>query len=77
MSHYHDENDMKLLKEMSELSPEEFKEWLNLDNIVRREGGQIPKKHRELIALAEAFTTQCPYCIGSPYEGGETRGFKP
>src|ERR1044072_6630261 len=63
MSHYHDENDMKLLKEMSKLSPEEFKAWLDLDNIVRREGGHIPRKYRELIALAVAFTTQCPYCI--------------
>ena len=63
MSHYHDENDLKLLNEMSKLSPEEFKAWLNLDNIVRREDGQIPRKYRELIALAVAFTTQCPYCI--------------
>jgi AhpD family alkylhydroperoxidase len=63
MSHYHDENDMKHIQEMSRLSPEEFKAWLNLDNIVRREGGRIPKKYRELIALAVAFTTQCPYCI--------------
>ncbi len=63
MSHYHDENDMKLLTEMSKLSPEEFKAWLNLDNIVRREDGEIPRKYRELIALAVAFTTQCPYCI--------------
>jgi AhpD family alkylhydroperoxidase len=63
MSHYHDENDMKLIKEMSRLSPEEFRAWLNLDNIVGREGGRIPKKYRELIALAVAITTQCPYCI--------------
>jgi AhpD family alkylhydroperoxidase len=63
MSHYHDENDMKHFQEMSALSPEEFKAWLNLDRIVGREGGQIPRKYRELIALAVAFTTQCPYCI--------------
>ena len=63
MSHYHDENDMKHIKEMSKLAPEEFKAWLNLDNIVRLEGSRIPRKYRELIALAVAFTTQCPYCI--------------
>src|SRR5690242_13085144 len=63
MSHYHDENDLKQFKEMSKLSPEEFTAFLNLDNIVRRENGQIPRKYRELIALAVAFTTQCPYCI--------------
>ena len=62
-SHYHDENDLKLLKEMSQLAPEEFKAWANLDRIVAREDGRIPRKYRELIALAVAHTTQCVYCI--------------
>ncbi len=61
--HYHDGDDLKLLKEMSRLAPEEFTAWLNLNNIVNREDGAIPRKYRELIALAVAFTTQCPYCI--------------
>ena len=74
MSHYHNENDMKLLKEMSKLSPEEFQAWLNLDNIVRRESGQVPKKYRELIALAVAFTTQCPYCIEAHARGAKLAG---
>ena len=63
MSHYHDENDLKILKEMAKLSPKEFTAWLNLDNIVAREDGQIPRKYRELIAVAVALTTQCPYCV--------------
>ena len=63
MSHYHDENDLKILKEMSKLSPKEFTAWLNLDSIVGREDGQIPRKYRELIAVAVALTTQCPYCV--------------
>ncbi|MBI3651839.1 MAG: carboxymuconolactone decarboxylase family protein [Acidobacteria bacterium] len=63
MSHYHDAEDMKLLKDMSKLSPEEFKAWFNLNSIVGREDSQIPVKYRELMALAVAFTTQCPYCI--------------
>jgi AhpD family alkylhydroperoxidase len=62
-SHYHDENDLKALKEMSLLAPEEFKAWANLDRIVAREDGRIPRKYRELIALAVAHTTQCVYCI--------------
>jgi len=63
MSHYHDPNDLKLLKEMAKLAPEEFRAWANLDRIVAREDGHIPRKFRELIALAVAHTTQCPYCI--------------
>ena len=61
--HYHDPADLRLLKEMSKLAPTEFTAWLNLDKIVGREDGAIPRKYRELIALAVACTTQCPYCI--------------
>jgi AhpD family alkylhydroperoxidase len=74
MSHYHDENDMKLLKEMSKLSPEEFTAWLNLNNIVGRTEGQVPVKYRELIALAVAFTTQCPYCIEAHAKAAKKAG---
>src|SRR5437763_16570004 len=62
-NHYHDENDLKLLKEMKTLAPEEFKAWAALDGIVGREDGKIPRKYRELIAIAVAHTTQCVYCI--------------
>src|SRR6266853_4424336 len=61
--HYHDVGDMRFLKEMGKLAPTEFKAWLGLDKIVGRDGGAIPRKYRELIALAVAFTTQCPYCM--------------
>ena len=61
--HYHDQADLRLLKEMGKLAPEDFNAWLGLDKITQREGGAIPKKYRELIAIAVACTTQCPYCI--------------
>lgn len=61
--HYHDPADLRFLKQMSALAPTEFNAWLNLDKIVGRDGGAIPRKYRELIALAVACTTQCPYCI--------------
>jgi AhpD family alkylhydroperoxidase len=62
-NHYHDENDLKLLRDMKTLAPEEFKAWAALDGIVGREDGRIPRKYRELIAIAVAHTTQCVYCI--------------
>lgn len=61
--HYHDQADLRLIKEMGKLAPTEFKAWLGLDQIVGRDGGAIPRKYRELIAVAVACTTQCPYCI--------------
>lgn len=63
MSHYHDANDLSLLKEMSKAAPAEFKAWVALDGMVAREDGKIPRKYRELIAIAVAHTTQCVYCI--------------
>jgi AhpD family alkylhydroperoxidase len=61
--HYHDPKDLGLLKDMRKLAQAEFDAWLNLDKIVGRDGGSIPRKVRELIAVAVACTTQCPYCI--------------
>jgi AhpD family alkylhydroperoxidase len=48
---------------MKELAPVEFQAWAALDGIVGREDGKIPRKYRELIAIAVAHTTQCVYCI--------------
>lgn len=61
--HYHDPADLRLLKEMGKLAPTEFNAWLTLDKICQREDGAIPRKYRELMAIAVACTTQCPYCI--------------
>ncbi len=72
--HYHDKDDLKLLKDMSKLAPEEFKAWLNLNNIVAREDGNIPLKYRELIAIAVAVTTQCVYCIEAHAKAAKKAG---
>jgi len=61
--HYHEVSDLRFLKEMGRLAPAEFNAWLNLDKIVAREDGAIPRKYRELIALGVGLTTQCPYYI--------------
>ena len=61
--HYHDSEDLKRLGEFKELAPTEFSAFVNFDKIVGRDGGAIPRKYRELIAIAVACTTQCPYCL--------------
>ena len=63
MSHYHDSDDLKALGEFKKLAPAEFKGFVELDSIVGRDDGKIPRKYRELIAVAVAHTTQCAYCI--------------
>ena len=62
------------MKEMRTLAPAEFNAWLALDKIVGREDGAIPRKYRELIALAVACTTQCPYCIEAHAKGAKAAG---
>ena len=71
--HFHDAADMRLLKEMKALAPADFDAWLNLDKIVKRDGA-IPRKYRELIAIAVACTTQCPYCIEAHAKGARAAG---
>jgi AhpD family alkylhydroperoxidase len=63
MSHYHDGDDLKLLPELKKLAPDDFKGFVALDSIIGKEGGAIPRKYRELIAIAVSCTTQCPYCL--------------
>jgi len=60
---YHDEHDLSRLGAVKALAPADFTAWANLDRIVSRQDGKVPWKIRELIAVAVAHTTQCPYCI--------------
>jgi AhpD family alkylhydroperoxidase len=72
--HYHDAADVKLLREMRKLAPKDFEAWLNLNAIVGREDGAIPRKYRELIAIAVATTTQCVYCIEAHAKAAKAAG---
>jgi AhpD family alkylhydroperoxidase len=74
MTHYHDSDDLKLIPELKKLAPDEFKGFVALDAIVAKEDGAIPRKYRELIALAVACTTQCPYCLDVHTKGAKRAG---
>jgi AhpD family alkylhydroperoxidase len=50
------------LKKMDSLAPEVMKAFWAFDRAAVAEGA-IPAKYKELIAVAVALTTQCPYCI--------------
>ena len=58
---YEKENLAKL-KKMDGLAPELMKAFWEFDRLAVAEGA-IPVKYKELIAVAVALTTQCPYCI--------------
>ena len=58
---YSKEN-LKKLKKMDDLAPELMKAFWAFDKAAVA-AGAIPVKYKELIAVAVALTTQCPYCI--------------
>jgi AhpD family alkylhydroperoxidase len=72
--HYHDEDDIKLMRDMRKLAPDVFNAWLGLNGIIGRENGAIPKKYRELIAIAVSATTQCPYCMEAHAKAAHVAG---
>ncbi len=58
----YDMDQLKKLKRMDELAPEAWKAYQAFDRAALADGA-IPAKTKELIAIALAVTTQCPYCI--------------
>jgi AhpD family alkylhydroperoxidase len=57
--------DMKNLAKFplyGELAPAAFKAFVAFDEAAFNDGS-VPLKFKELIAVAVALTTQCPYCI--------------
>ncbi len=58
---YNKEN-LKKIKKIDGLAPEVMKAFWAFDKAAVAEGA-IPVKYKELIAVAVALTTQCPYCI--------------
>src|SRR5438876_11994528 len=58
----YNKNNLAKLKKIASLAPEVMKAFWAFDKAAVAEGA-IPVKYKELIAVAVACTTQCPYCI--------------
>src|ERR1700692_3393608 len=58
----YDLKNLSKLKNLEANAPEAMKAFVAFDKAALA-GGAIPVKYKELMALAVAFTTQCPYCI--------------
>jgi AhpD family alkylhydroperoxidase len=58
----YDMMNLSKMKSLEEHAPEAMKAFVAFDKAALAEGA-IPRKYKELMALAVAFTTQCPYCI--------------
>jgi AhpD family alkylhydroperoxidase len=58
----YDMKNLEKLKSLQTNAPEAMKAFWAFDKAAMA-AGAIPVKYKELMALAVAFTTQCPYCI--------------
>jgi AhpD family alkylhydroperoxidase len=56
-------SDLALVTRFAALAPPEARGFLAFNHSAERQDGAIPPRFRELIAVAVALTTQCPYCI--------------
>ena len=57
-----DMKNLTKLEKLGELAPEAWKGFVAFDKAAFGEGA-IPLEYKELMAVAVALTTQCPYCI--------------
>jgi AhpD family alkylhydroperoxidase len=62
MSHLPEWASTKWLQRIAELQPEMFKKFVELEEAVY-EGGTLPAKTKELIAVAVTHVTQCDACM--------------
>ena len=58
----YDMKNMAKLKTLAANAPAAMQAFSDFDKAAMADGA-VPVKYKELMALAVAFTTQCPYCI--------------
>jgi AhpD family alkylhydroperoxidase len=61
------------LRRMRELAPEPFRAFLDFDRKAFA-AGALPVKTKELLAVAIAQVTQCPWCIDAHTQRATTAG---
>jgi len=72
--HYHDPADIRLLKDMRTLAPADYEAWVALNRTIGRADGTIPRKYREIIAVAVACAIQCPFCMEAHSKAAKAAG---
>ncbi len=70
--YYHKESAKKLGR-LFELKPDIIQSFIEFDNKVFAEGA-LSTKTKELIAVAVAHVTQCPYCIAAHTQRAKKAG---
>jgi AhpD family alkylhydroperoxidase len=72
----YDKTNLKKLKDLGKAAPSAVEAFWAFDKAAMADG-VVPKKYKELIAIAVALTTQCPYCLevhrGNAEKAGATQ----
>ena len=63
MSHYFESTDLSKFGEVGAFAKESMEKFWSYYNQVTGTEGALSKREKSLIALAVAFSKQCPYCI--------------
>ncbi|HLS29949.1 MAG TPA: carboxymuconolactone decarboxylase family protein [Flavobacteriaceae bacterium] len=63
----------EMAKRKADLAPKQIEAWRNFSKTVFKEGA-LDVKTKELIAVAAAHVTQCPYCIKAHTSGAMRKG---
>ncbi len=71
--HFYPADNRKGLRKLRDLRPTLFKAFLEFDAKVFEEGA-LSVKTKELIAVATAHITQCPYCIDTHTKRAKAAG---
>jgi AhpD family alkylhydroperoxidase len=72
-SHLYPSGTPERAKKKADLAPEQIEAWRKFSKEVFKEG-DLDKKTKQLIAVAVAHTTQCPYCIRAHTKGSKRAG---
>ena len=66
-------SDMNNIKKLARIAPDAMRGFEAFE-VAAFKKGAIPRKYKELMALAIALTTQCPYCLQDSQKCGHQRG---
>ncbi|MEH7255440.1 carboxymuconolactone decarboxylase family protein [Neobacillus niacini] len=72
-NHLYDKENLKNLSKLKELAPEQLQAFAEFNTAVMKEG-VLSKKEKEIIAVAIAHVTECPYCIDSHTRRAKAEG---
>ena len=64
----------KHYKDLMEAQKDMFQAFIHFNNEIFEKESALPRKVKELIAIAVAHTTQCPYCIEAHVKAAQKAG---